>query len=38
MTNINSGVLIDGVAGWAGAGEEYTEWMDEYDAALWRKE
>lgn len=30
-------ILLDGVAGWARAGEEYTELMDEYEAASWKK-
>lgn len=31
-------MLLDGVAGWARAGEEYTELMEEYNAAFWKKE
>lgn len=36
VTSIKSVVLLDGVAGWARAGEEYTNLMDEYDSAVWR--
>ncbi|KAK3373018.1 Rhodanese-like domain-containing protein [Lasiosphaeria ovina] len=28
-------VLVGGIKGWVGAGTEYTQWMDEYDAAAW---
>jgi len=24
-------VLLDGIKGWATAGEEYVQWMDEYE-------
>ncbi|MCJ1387747.1 hypothetical protein MMC18_000590 [Xylographa bjoerkii] len=37
-TSIRSVILLDGVAGWARAGEEYTDLMEEYDAASWKKE
>jgi arsenical-resistance protein 2 len=30
-------VLVDGIKGWATAGPEYTEWMDEYDEAVLSK-
>jgi arsenical-resistance protein 2 len=30
-------VLLDGVKGWATAGEEYVQWMDGYDATLWQE-
>lgn len=29
--------LAEGIKGWAKAGGEYVEWMDEYDAAVWEK-
>lgn len=32
---IGSVILSEGVAGWAKAGGEFVEWMDEYDAAVW---
>jgi len=37
LSNINSVILLDGVAGWAKAGEDYTKMMDEYDAEGWSK-
>ena len=30
--------LVGGIKGWAGAGGEYVEWMDEYDEKVWKKE
>jgi arsenical-resistance protein 2 len=36
-TAMQSLVLDGGIKGWATAGAEYTEWMDEYDAAVWTK-
>lgn len=30
-------VLVNGIKGWATAGLEYTEWMDEYDESVWLK-
>ncbi|KAK5654047.1 hypothetical protein OQA88_7725 [Cercophora sp. LCS_1] len=33
-SDMQSLVLVDGIKGWATAGPEYTEWMDEYDEAL----
>lgn len=30
-------VLLDGIKGWATAGEEYVQWMDEYDQAVWHQ-
>ncbi|KAK3984618.1 arsenical-resistance protein 2 [Cladorrhinum sp. PSN332] len=30
--------LVGGIKGWAGAGGEYVEWMDEYDEKVWNKE
>jgi arsenical-resistance protein 2 len=32
---IQSAILLDGVKGWAHAGEEYTSLMDEYDPKPW---
>jgi len=29
--------LFGGIKGWANAGEEFVEWMDEYEAAVWAK-
>lgn len=34
---VQSLVLEGGVKGWVAAGEEYTEWMDEFDASVWKK-
>lgn len=34
---LQSLVLEGGVKGWVAAGEEYTEWMDEYEASVWKK-
>ncbi|KAH7240071.1 Rhodanese-like domain-containing protein [Fusarium redolens] len=28
-------ILRGGIKGWATAGREYTEWIDEYDASKW---
>jgi hypothetical protein len=33
--HMRSLVLLGGVKGWATAGAEFVEWMDEYDAAIW---
>jgi hypothetical protein len=30
-------VLAEGIQGWATAGAEYVEWMEEYDANVWSK-
>jgi hypothetical protein len=30
-------ILQDGIKGWANAGEEYTQLMDEYDPQPWEK-
>lgn len=35
-TNMQSLALAEGIKGWASAGGEYVEWMDEYDAAAWK--
>ncbi|WVO17462.1 hypothetical protein L204_105154 [Cryptococcus depauperatus] len=32
---IESVILHEGIKGWAQAGGEYVEWMDEYNAAAW---
>jgi len=32
---MQSVILFEGIKGWATAGHEYTEWMDEYDASKW---
>ncbi|KAJ5102292.1 hypothetical protein NUU61_004514 [Penicillium alfredii] len=34
-TALTSVVLEGGIKGWAGAGMEYTSFMDEYDASAW---
>jgi arsenical-resistance protein 2 len=31
-------VLVDGVKGWATAGDEYVQWMIEHDARVWSPE
>ncbi|KAA8649370.1 putative arsenate reductase (Arc2) [Aspergillus tanneri] len=36
-TTLKSLVLEGGIKGWATAGPEYTEFMDEYDASAWMK-
>ncbi|KAK0629524.1 Rhodanese-like domain-containing protein [Bombardia bombarda] len=36
-TTMKSLALLEGVRGWASAGEQYVEWMDEYDEAAWSK-
>jgi len=30
-------VLVEGIKGWAKAGGEYAQWMDEYDDEFWAK-
>lgn len=30
-------VLVEGVQGWATAGTEYVELMEEYDKSVWSK-
>lgn len=37
ISNMESVILLDGVAGWAKAGEEYTALMDDYDAVAWEE-
>ncbi|GAB1315227.1 Arsenical-resistance protein 2 [Madurella fahalii] len=34
-TSMQSLALAGGIKGWAKAGGEYVEWMDEYNAAVW---
>jgi arsenical-resistance protein 2 len=34
---MRSFVLVGGVKGWATAGADFVQWMDEYDAAVWAK-
>jgi hypothetical protein len=33
--NMKSLALAEGVKGWATAGDEYVQWMMEYDAKVW---
>ncbi|KAK4112897.1 Rhodanese-like protein, partial [Canariomyces notabilis] len=35
--DMQSLVLVGGIKGWATSGPEYTQWMDEYDEAVWSK-
>jgi hypothetical protein len=35
--HMRSFVLVGGVKGWATAGADFVQWMDEYDAAVWAK-
>jgi len=35
---MTSYVLVGGIKGWANAGEEYTNLMNEYDAKVWMAE
>lgn len=30
-------VLLEGIKGWATAGPDYTQQMDEYEEAVWKK-
>ena len=32
---MKSFALLEGMKGWATAGDEYVEWMIEYDAKVW---
>ncbi|KAK2686434.1 hypothetical protein QWA68_015156 [Fusarium oxysporum] len=34
-SDMESVILFEGIAGWAKAGSEFVEWMDEYDATVW---
>ncbi|GAB7338242.1 hypothetical protein MBLNU457_4573t3 [Dothideomycetes sp. NU457] len=36
-TNIESKALLEGIKGWALAGDEFTDLMEGYDAAVWSK-
>ena len=36
-STMKSLILEGGIKGWAAAGPEYTELMDEYDASVWAK-
>ncbi|KAJ5195080.1 arsenate reductase (Arc2) [Penicillium cinerascens] len=36
-STMKSMILEGGIKGWAAAGPEYTELMDEYDASVWAK-
>ncbi|KAK8074418.1 hypothetical protein PG997_009081 [Apiospora hydei] len=33
---MESAILKGGIKGWAMAGDEFVQWMDEYDEAVWR--
>ena len=37
ISNIQSITLLEGIAGWAKAGKEYTQLMDGYDESVWEK-
>ncbi|KAH7230645.1 Rhodanese-like domain-containing protein [Fusarium redolens] len=34
-SHMESVILFEGITGWAKAGGEFVEWMDEYDATVW---
>ncbi|KAF5227099.1 hypothetical protein FANTH_14870, partial [Fusarium anthophilum] len=34
-SQMESIILFEGITGWANAGGEFVEWMDEYDATVW---
>jgi arsenical-resistance protein 2 len=34
---MKSAILEGGITGWANAGEEYVQWMDEYDEETWKR-
>lgn len=36
-SEMRSVVLVDGIKGWADAGRDYIELMDEYKEEVWRK-
>jgi len=36
-SQMQSLVLLEGIKGWATAGPEYVQWMDEYDQAVWQE-
>ncbi|ETS80711.1 hypothetical protein PFICI_08240 [Pestalotiopsis fici W106-1] len=31
-------ILVEGIRGWANAGDKFTDWLDEYDASYWESE
>ena len=35
--SLESLVLVGGIYGWANAGAEYVEWMDEYQPEVWQR-
>ncbi|EHY57126.1 hypothetical protein HRR83_002622 [Exophiala dermatitidis] len=37
ISGITSAILLDGISGWARAGEEYTRLMEEYNPEPWLK-
>ncbi|OBS20289.1 hypothetical protein FPOA_06667 [Fusarium poae] len=37
-SEMKSLVLLEGIKGWATAGGEFVEWMDEYEPAVWSVE
>ncbi|XXH04985.1 hypothetical protein Hte_011409 [Hypoxylon texense] len=34
---VQSLVLLQGITGWAAAGNHYTDWMDDYDPSAWKE-
>ncbi|KAK2136081.1 Rhodanese-like domain-containing protein [Fusarium oxysporum II5] len=34
-SHMESAILFEGITGWAKAGGEFVEWMDEYDSTVW---
>ncbi|POR38854.1 Uncharacterized protein TPAR_00934 [Tolypocladium paradoxum] len=34
-SHMESLILVEGITGWATAGGEFADWMDEYDATVW---
>ncbi|GAM88675.1 hypothetical protein ANO11243_067090 [Dothideomycetidae sp. 11243] len=38
VTSVKSVVLLGGIAGWVQAGQDYTDLMDEYNAASWKRD
>lgn len=36
--DVASIVLVEGIAGWAKGGAEYSKLIDEYDPAVWHKD
>lgn len=37
-SEIESFALLDGVLGWATAGEEFTDLMEEFEAEVWKRD